>query len=95
MTSDEPDEDADNLDDEKLLEGFLDGPQAITPQAALAGPQDWPYRYGGKDNLVVDADILTWFKTNHEDWQRQIGCVLRAWIVACSRADASDQHRSV
>jgi hypothetical protein len=81
MISDEPDEDADSLDDEKLLEGFLIGPQDTAVRTAGPGPRDWPPRHGGKDILAVDADILTWFKANHEDWQRQIGCVLRAWIA--------------
>jgi hypothetical protein len=81
MISDEPDEDADSLDDEGLLEGFLAGPQDIAIRPAGTGPQDWPPCHGGRDILAVDADILAWFKANHEDWQRQIGRVLRAWIA--------------
>ncbi|PPQ38137.1 hypothetical protein [Rhodopila globiformis] len=81
MISDEPDEDADSLDDEQLLAGFLNGPQGAAVRADGADRQDWPPCPGGQDILAVDADILTWFKANHDDWQRQIGCVLRAWIA--------------
>ena len=95
MTSDEPDEDADNLEDDKLLEGLLGDPQPATPQSATphagtSGSQDWPCRHGAKETLTVDADILAWFRTNHENWQCQVGCVLRAWI-ATRPCTASDQ----
>jgi hypothetical protein len=91
MISDEPDEDADGLDDDKLLMAFLDGSQVVDLPTAAADAQDWPSRHHGKEVLVVDADILSWFKMNHQDWQRQIGCVLRAWIISRSGADTSRQ----
>ena len=91
MISDEPDEDADSLDDDTLLMAFLDGPQAADRATAASAPQDWPPRNRCMEALVVDADILAWFKTNHQDWQRQIGCVLRGWIVWHSRTDRSGQ----
>jgi len=81
MISDEPDEDADAPDDGMLLESFLDAPQSTDAPGAAPMPQDWPPRGPSGDKLVMDADIMAWFKANHQDWQRQIQCVLRAWIA--------------
>jgi uncharacterized protein (DUF4415 family) len=92
MISDEPDEDADSLDDEKLLVALLDGSQAAGIPTTASAQQDWPSRRCGKEGLVVDADILTWFRTNHEDWQQQIRCVLRAWIDTRPGGGASSHH---
>ena len=97
MTSDEPDEDADNLEDDKLLEGLLGDPQPATPQSVIPyacapGPENWPCRHGANEMLTVDADILAWFRTNHENWLRQISSVLRAWI-ATRPGTASDQQQ--
>lgn len=92
MISDEPDEDADSLDDEKLLTAFLDGSPAAGVQTAASSPRDWPSRRCGKEALVVDEDILAWFRTNHEDWQQQIRCVLRAWIATRPGGGASSPH---
>jgi uncharacterized protein (DUF4415 family) len=82
MILDEPDEDADAPDDGTLLESFLNTPQTTHSPGAAPVPQDWPPHGPNGDTLVVDADILAWFKANHQDWQRQIRCVLRAWIAA-------------
>jgi hypothetical protein len=91
MISTEPDEDADSLDDEKLLAAFLDGSPVASVQTIASAWQDWPSSRCAEEALVVDADILAWFKTNHEDWQRQIRCVLRAWI-ATRPGGASSRH---
>nr|WP_294522409.1 BrnA antitoxin family protein [uncultured Rhodopila sp.] len=83
MISDEPDEDADSLDDDALVEAYTG--TIITPEptaAAIPPPADWPYSASQQDTLAVDADILAWFQANHPDWRRRVSAVLRAWIAA-------------
>jgi uncharacterized protein (DUF4415 family) len=81
MISDEPDEDADSLDDDALIEACTG---TVPPPAASEGPgpADWPPRQTASDKLTVDADVLAWFKANHTDWQRRIPAILRGWIAA-------------
>jgi uncharacterized protein (DUF4415 family) len=82
MISDEPDEDADTLDDNGLLDVFLDKPQAASTQGAQPAPTDWPSRPSRLlDAIYLDADIVNWFQVNHQDWQQQIRGVLRGWIA--------------
>lgn len=91
MISDEPDEDADLLDDDALVEAYTG---TILPPAAAgpAGPPpaDWPPRRAVREHLTVDADVLAWFKANHADWQRRITAILRGWIAAQSKAAGPD-----
>jgi uncharacterized protein (DUF4415 family) len=84
MISDEPDEDADSLDDDALIEAYTG---TILPPAGPEGPSpaDWPPRRAVQEPLTVDADLLAWFKTNHPDWQRRIPAILRGWIAAQSK----------
>lgn len=84
MISDQPDEDADALDDDKLLAAYL----GVDPQKPAQGvitapePSDWPPTTEHDVGLSVDNMTLAWFKANHADWQRQMRFVLRAWVVA-------------
>ena len=84
MISDQSDEDADTLDDDKLLATYL----GVDPQkpaqgvAPLPEPLDWPPETEHEVGLSVDNMTLAWFKANHVDWQRQMRFVLRAWVIA-------------
>jgi uncharacterized protein (DUF4415 family) len=83
MISDEPDEDADTLDDDVAIETLL-GDALAKPDrpAASAELPDWPPRSALDIGLSLDAETLAWFKETHADWRRQIRSVLRAWMVA-------------
>src|SRR5271166_3996200 len=87
MISDEPDEAADLLDDDELVQALTCA--TATPAAPGAAPAhgDWPPRGRHEEELIVDADILAWFQAKHTDWQEYIRAVLQAWIVA--RPDAA------
>ncbi len=84
MISDEPDEDADALDDDGTIEFFL-GDAAAKPDGAdvIAELTDWPpSRSAHELGLKVDADTLAWFRAKHVDWRRQMRVVLRCWMNA-------------
>lgn len=92
MISDHPDEDADNLDDENLLEAYLGvgmptsdrggTPTSERGEATAAGGLDWPGSHARDIGLTVNAETLAWFKANHSDWRLAIESVLRAWVDA-------------
>jgi uncharacterized protein (DUF4415 family) len=84
MISDEPDEDADLLDDEAALETYLGDAPPKSDSANPAAPQlpDWPRRAVDGIGLNLDAETLTWFKAAGADWRGQIRSVLRAWVAA-------------
>ena len=85
MITDDPDEDADNLDDETLLSTCLGRrhPGESTDQENLAEDiPDWPPNRTRDVGLIVDTETLAWFKANHADWRREMGFVLRAWVAA-------------
>jgi uncharacterized protein (DUF4415 family) len=88
MTSDEPDEDADTLDDETLLETYL-GASAAKPGAGdpAADLPDWPQRRERNLGLNLDTETLAWFKARHFDWQSKMASILRAWVAAQTRRD--------
>jgi hypothetical protein len=83
MISDEPDEDADGLDDDTALEALV-GDVGPRPDNASPLPSlpEWPTRGQRDVGLCVDAATLAWFKATHPDWRRQMGFVLRAWMIA-------------
>jgi hypothetical protein len=88
MISDEPDEDADTLDDEGLLETYVDsGPpkqQSGSPNAA--DTREWPQPPGARGaGSDIDAATLAWFKANHADWQEELRTVLRTWASEQTR----------
>jgi len=89
MISDEPDEDADALDDDVAMESLLDEvrPKANGDHSTTRLP-DWPPRSGDDLGLALDAETLAWFKAGHADWRCQIRSVLRAWVIA---KDAAEQ----
>lgn len=83
MISDEPDEDADNLDDEKLLDALYDGDspkQDTRADRAMVLP-GWPPPRSPDRGLTLDPATLAWFKANHADWRAEIGVVLRGWTA--------------
>lgn len=88
MISDEPDEDADTLDDETLLENYLGVSAPNCPAGGSATDlPDWPQRRERDLGLNLDAETLAWFKTRHFDWQPTMASVLRAWVAAQTRRD--------
>jgi uncharacterized protein (DUF4415 family) len=93
MISDEPDEDADSLDDETLLETYL-GVSALKPAAGdnATDLPDWPQRRERDLGLNLDAETLAWFKARHLDWQSTMASILRAWVAAHMRPD--NQHKA-
>jgi uncharacterized protein (DUF4415 family) len=83
MISDEPEEDADALDDDAAFENLLgDAPAKPDGTSALLDSVEWPNHSAHGIGLRVDAETLTWFKATHPDWQRQMCAVLRAWMIA-------------
>jgi hypothetical protein len=83
MISDEPDEDADGLDDDTVLEALV-GDVGPRPDNACSLPllPEWPIPGQHDIGLEVDAATVAWFKSSHPDWRRQMGLVLRAWMIA-------------
>jgi uncharacterized protein (DUF4415 family) len=82
MISDEPDEDADALDDDAAIEAFLgDAPAKPDGTPAPTELKDWPPRSAQDLGLSVDADTLAWFQATYADWRRQIRAVLRSWMI--------------
>lgn len=85
MITDDPDEDADNLDDEALLNAYLGRGQPGKSDNSENPDEDipdWPPIRTRSVDLIVDDDTLGWFKNNHADWRREMGVVLRAWVAA-------------
>jgi uncharacterized protein (DUF4415 family) len=79
MISDEPDEDADLLDDDELIEAVTG---SITrPETHGNATADWPPQASNAVTLTVDGDILAWFQARDSQWQHQVRAVLRAWIA--------------
>jgi hypothetical protein len=83
MIADEPDEDADTLDDDDALDGVLgDGtskPEGSSPRIELA---NWPTPTAFQIALNLDAETVAWFKVTYPDWRLRMREVLRAWVTA-------------
>ena len=95
MITDDPDEDAENLDDEALLNAYLGRGQSgksSDPENSAEDIPDWPPSQTRNVGLIVDANTLGWFKANHADWRREMGFVLRAWVAV--QAAAASPKRS-
>lgn len=84
MISDEPDEDADILDDETALESYLGDAPPRTDSVASGTTElpDWPPRAVRDIGLTLDAETLAWFKAANGNWRREMRSVLRAWVAA-------------
>jgi uncharacterized protein (DUF4415 family) len=84
MISDEPDEDADNLDDEATLDTMFDNdpPARDTSVQNPTATADWLRSPVADTGLHLDAETLAWFKATHSEWQHEIRLVLRAWVFA-------------
>jgi hypothetical protein len=84
MISDEPDEDADNLDDDAVLENCVAdaGSKQTGGGPAMPDLPDWPRLMVKEVGLDLDTETLTWFKSTYRDWRQQMRFVLRAWVVA-------------
>jgi hypothetical protein len=88
MISDEPGEDADSLEDDKMMEAYLgDGSKEPADRSGtVPGLPEWPPLVSTDVALSMDAATIAWFKANHADWRRQVRLVLHAWIAAHSDA---------
>jgi hypothetical protein len=82
MIVDEPDEDADTLDDETALDNYLGGESPANLDTGLADLPDWPAPAKRDIGLDLDTATLNWFKQGHADWRREMRFVLRAWVLA-------------
>lgn len=86
MISDEPDEDAADLDDDAIFDTLVDGPPQAQKSSTAAPLADWPGTAVTEVELNLDHDTLLWFKSTHADWRQQMAFVLRAWVLANSVA---------
>ena len=101
MISDEPDEDADTLDDDELLENYLAlGSAERVPAKRKSGADsasavlDWPQSPERDTGPDVDSRTLAWFKANHTDWRLGMADVLRAWVAARTRCGSTSSHEA-
>jgi hypothetical protein len=88
MISDEPDEDADILDDETLLATYVgaDPPKHESGSPTAADVREWPLSHGASGaGADIDAATVAWFKANHADWQGELRMVLRTWVAGQSQ----------
>jgi hypothetical protein len=83
MISDDPDEDADTLDDGAVFENYLgDAPPRRDSAASDATTlPDWP-QVVRDIGLDLDTETLAWFKAANTNWRSAMRSVLRAWVVA-------------
>jgi uncharacterized protein (DUF4415 family) len=84
MISDEPDEDADALDDDTLLEAYagIDSPAPQSGSDAVPKVVDWPSSHRTRDAAsCIEAETLAWFRANRTDWRSELNLVLRGWIA--------------
>jgi hypothetical protein len=81
MTSDDPDEDADTLDDGALFDNYLGDAPSRPDSADATTLPDWPQTV--RDiGLNLDTETLAWFKAANTNWRSAMRSVLRAWVVA-------------
>jgi hypothetical protein len=84
--SDQPDEDAANLDDNALFEAYLDAgtprTTGVLPTDVGDGMPDWPPVTMQNVGLTIDTATLAWFRSNYANWRAEAGFVLRAWVAA-------------
>lgn len=95
MISDEPDEDADALDDETLLETYTgtDPPASRTGSDNAPDLRDWPPSHRLFDaGSAIDAETLAWFKANRTEWRAELGLVLRAWVARQAQSPPDAQQ---
>lgn len=83
MISDDPDEDADALEDDVFLDSLYDR-DSPKPDARADRATDlpmWPPRRLPDGGVTLDRATLAWFKANHADWRAEIAVVLRSWAA--------------
>lgn len=92
MISDDPDEDADNLDDENLLDAFLHPGRdrnAPTPKSggdSTSDIRDWPQSHGRDGGNDLDPETLLLLKASCADWRSSMGVIVRTWLLARAQA---------
>jgi len=92
MISDEPDEDADALDDDSLLETYAGVGSQRSGADGTPDVRDWPPSSRGADaGSYIDAETLAWFRTNWTDWRSELNLVLRGWIAGYTRPPSDAQ----
>jgi hypothetical protein len=85
MISEEPDEDADTLDDETALQTYFGDTSPKWEGGGASGAAqlpDWPPHIVRDIGLNLDTETLAWFKAANADWRREMRSVLRAWVAA-------------
>jgi hypothetical protein len=90
MISDEPDEDADTLDDEGVMDTCFDpdageATERTTPKRPSDATdatrfEDWPPSPLQDLELNLEVGTRAWFKAKHADWRSAMEAVLRSWI---------------
>jgi hypothetical protein len=83
MISEDPDEDADTLDDGAVFDSYLGDapPRPDSADSDATALPDWPQAV--RDiGLNLDTETLAWFKAAYTDWRSAMRSVLRAWVVA-------------
>jgi uncharacterized protein (DUF4415 family) len=90
MIADDPDEDADELDDGAVFEQYLGDSSSRQDSASsdVATLPDWPYAVRDV-GLNLDAETLAWFKAKNINWRSAMRSVLRAWVVANERIEVA------
>jgi uncharacterized protein (DUF4415 family) len=83
MITDDPDEDADALDDGAVFDNYIgDAPRRRDSATSDATPlPDWPQAVQDI-GLNLDTETLAWFKAANTNWRSAMRSVLRAWVVA-------------
>ncbi len=83
MITDDPDEDADALDDGALFDNYIGDAPRSRDSAVLDAtpPPDWPQAVQDI-GLNLDTETLAWFKAANTNWRSAMRSVLRAWVVA-------------
>jgi hypothetical protein len=85
MISDEPDEDADTIDDEGLLQTYANAalPVRASGSGKAADAPEWPLlRRTPEAWTEIDVKTSAWFKGNRADWQAELRGIVRGWVAA-------------
>ena len=94
MISDEPDEDADDLDDEALLSRYTGTNPPIRHTIPTVLP-DWPSGTMGTTGIDLGPETTAWFQATQRDWRWAVGLVLRVWVATKTTQRQSAQTMSL
>jgi hypothetical protein len=83
MISDEPDEDADTIDFDDVLDTRM-GEALVGPNGSVDTARhmpDWPPLTARERGLSLDIETHAWFQAHHADWRHEMRRILHAWMV--------------